>query len=184
LFEADGPNTSSIYEFTPGGARSTFASEASWRPAGLAFNSTGDLFMSDMPNGIIYEFTPSGVPSIFAWGLVYPSGLAFNSVGDLFVADGMGNIFEFTPGGTCSTFASGSGLYSIYYRGLAFDSSGNLFEADAGSGNIYEFTPDGVQSTFASGLNHPAGLAFQSVPEPVTLLLLGLGGLAIVRKRR
>jgi hypothetical protein len=60
---------------------------------------------------------------------------------------------------------------------------GNLFEADAGSDNIYEFTPGGTRSTFASGFL-PSALAFQPIPEPATVFLLGLGGLALLRKRR
>jgi MYXO-CTERM domain-containing protein len=43
---------------------------------------------------------------------------------------------------------------------------------------------DGKRSTFASGLGDPWGLAFQPIPELATLLLLGLGGLALLRKRR
>ena len=97
----------SIYEFTPGGAQSTFASGL-YHPFGLAFDSAGDLFESDGGSGNIYEFTPGGVRSTCASGLSQPDGLAFNSAGDLFVSDyGSGNIYEFTPGGVRSTFASG-----------------------------------------------------------------------------
>jgi hypothetical protein len=95
-----------IYEITPGGARSTFASGLT-RPFGLAFNSAGNLFEADYDSGNIYEFTPGGARSTFASGLTRPFGLAFNSAGNLFEADyDSGNIYEFTPGGTQSTFAS------------------------------------------------------------------------------
>ena len=75
-----------IYNFTPGGARSTFASGLN-EPEGLAFNSAGDLFEADLLGGNIYEFTPGGVRSTFASGLNQPLGMAFNSAGNLFVAN-------------------------------------------------------------------------------------------------
>jgi sugar lactone lactonase YvrE len=162
LFVADF-GSDNIYEFTPGGTRSTVASGLNY-PQGLAFNSAGDLFEADEDNqiggGNIYEFTPGGAKSTFASGL-NPEGLAFNSAGDLFEADAVsGNIYEFTPGGTKSTFASGLN----WPTELAFNSAGDLFESDTGSGNIYEFAPGGAKSTFASGLN-PEGLAFNSAGD-------------------
>ena len=66
LWRIDG--SGNIYEFTPGGARSTFASGLD-SPGGLAFNSAGDLFVADSDSGNIYEFTPDGVQSTFASGL-------------------------------------------------------------------------------------------------------------------
>ena len=66
----------SIYEFTPGGVKSTFASGLAF-PTGLAFNSAGDLFAADLDTGNIYEFTPGGIQSTFATGLYGPTGLAF-----------------------------------------------------------------------------------------------------------
>jgi len=159
LFEADSASYN-IYEFTPGGAQSTFASGVG--VAGqLAFNNAGDLFAADSGTGEIYEFTPNGAQSTFASGLNHPNGLALNSAGDLFVADwGNNSIYEFTPSGSQSTFASG--LNSP--QSLAFDNAGNLFEADSVSGNIYEFTPSGSQSTFASGVN-PYRLVFNSAGD-------------------
>jgi hypothetical protein len=79
-------------------------------PVGLAFNSTGDLFVGSVGNGNIYEITPTGEQSIFASGLgslLVPAGLAFNNAGDLFVAPRGSSIYEFTPGGIKSAFASG-----------------------------------------------------------------------------
>jgi hypothetical protein len=161
LFVSGGGGSGYIYEFTPGGVKSTFASDLN-HPHTLAFNIAGDLFEADGNSNNIYEFTPGGVKSTFASDLNAPHGLAFNSAGELFETDGQsGNIYEFTPSGVKSTFASGLNTP----RGLAFNSGGNLFEADSGSGNIYEFTPDGVRSTFASELNAPFGLAFNSAGD-------------------
>jgi sugar lactone lactonase YvrE len=156
LYASDG--SGNIYEFTPGGTRSTFASGLD-QPFGVAFDSAGNLFEADQFSGNIYKFTPGGTRSTFASGLSSPAGLAFDSAGNLFAADeGSGIIYKFTPGGTRSAFASGL----IAPTGLAFDSAGNLFAADLGSGNIYEFNPEGGKSTFASVLNAPSGLAFDS----------------------
>jgi hypothetical protein len=50
-------------------------------PAGLAFNSAGDLFVADdqvpIGSGKIYEFSPDGTQSTFASGLDNPGFLAF-----------------------------------------------------------------------------------------------------------
>ena len=75
LFETD-LHSGNIYEYTPGGARSTFASGLD-EPYGLAFNSAGDLFAAAWGSGNITEITPGGVQSTFASGLDYPTGLAF-----------------------------------------------------------------------------------------------------------
>ena len=45
LFEAD-YGSGNIYEFTPGGAKSTFASGLGY-PEAVAFNNAGDLFVSN-----------------------------------------------------------------------------------------------------------------------------------------
>jgi hypothetical protein len=140
-----------IYEFTPGGVQSTFASGLS-NPAGLAFNSGGDLFEADYASGNIYEFTPSGVKSTFATGLSLPSGLAFNSAGDLFVADfSAGNIYEFAPSGVQSTFATG--LQGP--RGLAFQPQASIFSGLTASQSINYGAPAitlaGTVSTMGPG---------------------------------
>jgi len=108
-----------IYEYTPSGVQSTFASGLA-DPFGLAFNSAGNLFEADgneqpFPSGTIYEFTTNGVRTTFASEAA--GGLAFDSAGNLFEADFFtGTINEFTPGGTQTTFASGLN----YPTGLAF----------------------------------------------------------------
>ncbi|MGD0746048.1 MAG: PEP-CTERM sorting domain-containing protein [Verrucomicrobiota bacterium] len=190
LFETD-YHSGNIYEYTPGGVLSTFAT-VSPAPQALAFNSAGNLFVGTgygNGNESITEITPNRTQSTFASGLSYIQGLAFNSLGDLFEADGgSGKIYEFAPDGTpMGAFASG--LDSPC--GLAFNSLGDLFEMDSDSGKIYEFAPDGTpMGVFASGLGGAVGLAFQGetlpVPEPSALGLLAVGmfGLTLLRRRQ
>jgi hypothetical protein len=153
-----------IYEITPGGVQSTFASGMNY-PGGLAFNTAGDLFVANSadngPGGSIVEITPGGTESAFATG-IDPIPLAFNSSGGLFEGDyNSGNIYEFSPGGVRSTFATGLS----FPLAMAFNNAGDLFVGagyGVGNGYIEEITPGGTASTFASGLSFPGGLAFNS----------------------
>ncbi len=106
LFVSD-RESGSVYEFTPSGTRSTFASGL-LGPLGLAFDHSGNLFVADFTANNIYEFTPSGTRSTFASGLNGPEGLALDRNGNLFVADSeSNNIYEFNPRGQISQFAAG-----------------------------------------------------------------------------
>ena len=80
-------------------------------PWGLAFDASGNLYVSNYGNGnglTVTKITPDGTQSTFANGLVGPGGLAFDQNGNLFVANIAGTtITEITPAGVKSTFASG-----------------------------------------------------------------------------
>lgn len=87
----------------------------SGHPYGLAFNSSGNLFVSSDTDDI-YEFVGgnlSGSAITFATGLDNPASLTFDSAGDLFVAEtGNGEILEYqnddgTLSSTPTTYASG-----------------------------------------------------------------------------
>src|SRR5437870_834881 len=59
LFVSGGdPGNGKIFEFTPDGVETTFASGLN-SPQNLAFDSEGNLFVVD--SGAIYKFTPDGV---------------------------------------------------------------------------------------------------------------------------
>ena len=171
----------SIYQYTPNGVQSIFASGLS-RPRGMAFDHFGNLFVANSTldvnqtlQGTIIKITPGGVQSLFANVLaqgpfgVFLEGLAFDHAGNLFVMaidlddpNLASTIYKFTPDGVGSTFGSilGQG------EDIAFDSAGNLFAANAGPDQtIYKFTPDGTRSVFvgpeAFDPDHgPIGLAF------------------------
>jgi sugar lactone lactonase YvrE len=145
-------------------AATTFVSGLTGGAGGLAFDSSGNLYVTNYGDNSIEKFTPGGVGTVFASGLNNPAGLAFDSSGNLFVAEYVGNndgmIEKFTPGGVGSVFTSGlNGPV-----GLAFDGAGNLFvSSDSGDQSIMRFSPDGVGSVFASATPYyPTGLAFDS----------------------
>ena len=114
-------NDQTIFKFAPDGTRTVFVGPSAFAagayPLGLAFDSSGNLFVStdcfcEPGSDTILEFTPTGVESTFATGLTNPRGLAFDSSGNLFVAESNdfpdGDILKFPPGGgTPTVFASG-----------------------------------------------------------------------------
>jgi len=64
-----------IYEFTPAGVSTTFASGLDL-PFSLVFNNEGNLFVSEIKSDSITEILPDGVQSTFASGPYVPYGLA------------------------------------------------------------------------------------------------------------
>ena len=169
LFVTSCINPGSIYEYTPGGTPSTFASTGLNYPYGLAFDSAGNLFVANSLDdagvgGYVTKITPGGVQSTIPSG-PDPKALAFNSSGDLFETDyHSGNIYKYSSGGVLSIFAT----VTPAPQALAFNSAGDLFVGTGyGSGNesITRITPNGTQSTFATGLSYITGLAFNSAGD-------------------
>ena len=117
LYAADAFDVT-IYKYAPDGTRTVFVGPSAFTstqlPAGLAFDSSGNLFVSTLgnrPNDAILVFTPTGMESTFATDLNNPHGMAFDAAGNLFVAETIrdtgGDILEFTTGGQRIVFASG-----------------------------------------------------------------------------
>lgn len=148
-----GTGNGSIFKLTPDGKRSTFASGL--QPEHLAFDRSGNLFVSDRNNQSILKLTPNGKKSTFAIGIKDPVDLTFDDKSNLFVLDkDSKSIFKFMPEGKQSTFASGL----TDPVDLAIDRSGNLF-VSASNGTISKFTPDGTKTTFFSKIGWPYAMA-------------------------
>ena len=164
LFVADYRNDL-IRKITPSGVVTTFAGSgtsgsadgtgtaASFNaPVDLAFDSNGNLFVSDHYGHLIRKITPSGVVTTFAGsgtaGSVdgtgtaasfnSPWGIAIDSNDNLFIGDYANSLIrKITPAGVVTTFAGGgtsgsadgTGTAASFSgpTGLSFDSDGNLF---------------------------------------------------------
>lgn len=152
-------------------------------PAGLAFDSAGNLYIADSSNNRVREVAVTGtITTVLGTGapgaalpnqLNVPTGLAVDPSGNLDVADsGNQRIQQVSPSGTIQTLP-GTG------RDVAADSKGDLFIADmsqvlelspalklttiAGGGS-YFFGGDGGPATSAR-LNGPVALALNASGE-------------------
>jgi sugar lactone lactonase YvrE len=146
------------------GAISTIVPPSLSSLAGLAFDSSGNLYIANFWGTVgnkVVKVSPDGITSDFIhdYGqLGNPSALAVDSSGNLYVADSRG-IFKISPDGYISSFPGGG--YGP--DALAFAPNGDLYVGNYGNNTVSKVTPDGVVTTFvASGLDGPVALAFDS----------------------
>lgn len=141
LYVAD-ISTDDIYEFTPGGAESTYATGFS-SPTSLAVDSLNDLYVVENGNGQIIEIKPGNVESTFATGIGGVMG-AVDATNNVYVLNSAKTaVLKISPGGTQTTFISGL-TSTDNISGFAFDASGNFYLSDAVMGSITEYTASGA----------------------------------------
>jgi hypothetical protein len=153
---------------------------------GVAFDSTGRLYVSDTDNHRIqvYTFDPNGKPVYFAtigetgvpgsdnnhfW---WPAKIAMDSFDRLYIADdGNFRIQRCTYAGgtswTCSRFhgtgSEGSGADQLGWAwGLGVDRNNNVYIADSTNNRVKKCDPNGNCSIFATNLNFPTDVAVDS----------------------
>jgi len=167
----------------------------------LAFDSTGNLFAGSYAGGN-RELFSNGSSLYFSKSFVGTgsyngvNGLAFNSAGTLFASittSVYSGLVSFNADYSTNAITTSGLPLPNSPTALAFDSNGNLFIGSAGGG-IKKMTPDGTVSYFSQdfissgSLTGVNGLAFQpqSVPEPSTYALFGIGaiGLLMVVRRK
>lgn len=147
-------------------------------PAGIGFNSSGSMFITEYSGNYIREINSSGTISTYAGTgaasstgdgaaaalatLKNPAGIAYDASGNMYVAEAGGNrIRKITAAGIISTIA-GTGTASSTGDGsaatsatlnsptdLAFDATGDLYISESGGNRIRKITiSTGNISTF------------------------------------
>ena len=159
---------------TQGNANGPALTAAFNRPAGLAFDASGNLFVSEIKGNYIRKITPAGIVSTFAGNgrdalangpgsaasFSSPNQINFDRAGNLFVADeGNQLIRKIGPGGTVSSYAgtgapgSADGTLTTATLtnpvGVAIDPSGLMYISDQGNGTVRKVDLAGQVSTFA-----------------------------------
>ena len=174
-------NSSRIYSIGESGSLSEFLNISTLTdgfPLDLAFDTTGRyngyMYLSLMEvNNENYQgvlsIDPQGNVTQFKAGGYWGANLAFDTTsgldfgGDLYVCGGA-KIFQLTPEGNLIQFLTTDRIIQDF----AFGSDGALYVMEVDSSSTYIDTVTISKITV--------------VPEPCTLLLLGLGGLLIKRK--
>ena len=109
-------------------------------PEGVATDTAGNIYVTDLMNSTIRKITPDGVVSTIA-----------GKAGEHGDADGPA---------TTARFAA--------LQDIAIDAAGNLFVVDSMNHNMRKITPDGVVSTVA-GQQSSFSEAYLSLPNGVTI---------------
>jgi sugar lactone lactonase YvrE len=110
-------------------------------PAGVAVDSSGNVYVVETGNSSILRISPSGTVTTLlnsGNGLSSPEGVAVDSSGNVYVANTGSNQILEDSGGTITTLASAFTFNQP--TGVAVDSSGNVYVADAGANSIEEIS--------------------------------------------
>jgi sugar lactone lactonase YvrE len=137
----------------PGYADGTGSAARFHGPTGLAFDASGNLFVSNFSDLTIRKITPGGVVTTAAgkgyvrtFGALGPSGVAFDSKGTMYCAVVFGGLYKFDSAGKPSVIPTPA-MTSGYPTGLAIDSGGNFFISSGRA--IWKVSASGAAAVFA-----------------------------------
>jgi sugar lactone lactonase YvrE len=176
-------------------------------PEGLAFDSSGNMWVGAENGQVVLEYTPtqfaasgSPTPNIIlnaTFKFSSPSHVAFDGSGNLWVVDegiangngGSGEVFKYTHAQIAGLTAGTIDLLPVFgislnafshLEAITFDGSGNLWLADEGSNNVYEFTANQLTATgLATDLTPAVVLSASSRGGSCHLSLDGPYGVAV-----
>lgn len=187
---------------SPGTADGTGTAARFNSPAGVAVDSSGNVYVADAANCCIRKITPGGGVTTLAgtagtFGTTdgtgaaarffLPFGVAVDSSGSVYVADTYNQtIRKVTAGGVVTTFAGtagspgstdGTGTAALFRspRSVAVDSSGNVFVADYDNDVIRKISSAGVVLTLAGS----AGVKGSTDADGAAARFRGPSGIAV-----
>jgi hypothetical protein len=126
-------------------------------PAGVATDSSGDVYVADVGNNRIDEFSPAGAfIEAYGWG----------------VADGMSQFETCTT--TCRAGSHGGGAGQFYVPdGVATDSSGDVYVTDYYNNRIDEFSAVGALCASAPSITTQPAARTVTAPAAATFTAAG-----------
>jgi sugar lactone lactonase YvrE len=152
----------SLFKISPDGEIEGFSGEIP-NPTGIAFDPSGQMYVSSRLNGTVYRVGAFGEPVAFAQNLGVATGLAFNADGTLFVGDRSGTIYRVNGIGEATPWATHEPSVSAYH--LAFGPDNDLFVTGptvSSFDSVTRFDRNGTPSVYFRGLGRPQGMAFDT----------------------
>jgi sugar lactone lactonase YvrE len=131
---------------------------------GMAFDGTGQLYVSSRYDGTVYRVAPNGSISTYAEGMGIATGIAFDREGSLYVGDRSGTIWRIAPDRQIFVYATLEPSVAAYH--LAFAPDGLLYVSGPTTSSfdaIYSVDSHGTVNVFYRGLGRPQGLAFDAL---------------------
>jgi sugar lactone lactonase YvrE len=130
-------------------------------PTGIAFDQTGNLFVTNRADGEVYRVERDDEVVPFASDLGIATGIAFDSDGVMHVGDRSGTIYRVESFGSAESFAVLEPSVSAFH--IAFGPDGRLFVTApklSGFDAVYAIDKDGYEQIFYRGFGRPQGMAF------------------------
>ncbi|HEY0322407.1 MAG TPA: hypothetical protein VGC66_15735 [Pyrinomonadaceae bacterium] len=150
----------SIFRIDANGELDAFSGDIT-NPTGMAFDPSGQMYVSSRLDGTVYRISHFKEPVAFAQNLGVATGLAFDAEGSLYVGDRTGTIYSVNGIGEERAFAQLEPSVSAYH--LAFSPDNHLYVTGptvSSYDSIMRVDENGEVSVFYRGLGRPQGLAF------------------------
>ena len=143
------------------GPVTTLVSSGLNSPAGVAVDTSGNLYIADQNNNAIKKWSASTqqLTTLVSSGLNSPFGVAVDGSGNVYITDRGNAAIKEWSASTQQVTTLVSGLFNAYL--VAVDGSGNVYFADPNNGAVKEWSPSTQQVTtlVSSGLGLPYGVA-------------------------
>src|SRR5207237_743750 len=130
-------------------------------PTGIAFDETGDLYVTNRSDGEVLRVVGNEDVQLYASHLGIATGIAFDRDGAMYVGDRSGTIYRIPRPSLVETFAMIEPSVAAFH--LAFGLDGDLYVTSPGFAShdiVYCIDRKGVVQPYFRGLGRPQGLAF------------------------
>jgi sugar lactone lactonase YvrE len=151
-----------IFRIDTNGELSDFSGDIA-NPTGIAFDKSGQMFVTSRMDGNVYRVTPFKEAVAFARNLGVATGLAFDREGRMYVGDRTGTIYQVNGIGEEKPWAHLEQSVSAYH--LAFGPDDALYVTGptvSSFESVMRIDRSGEVSVYYRGLGRPHGLAFDS----------------------
>lgn len=149
-----------IFRIDANGEISDFSGDVA-NPTGIAFDNSGQMFVTSRLDGNVYRITPFKEAVAFAKNLGVATGLAFDRDSRMYVGDRTGTIYRVNGIGEEQAWAQLEPSVSAYH--LAFGPDDALYVTGptvSSFESVMKINRNGEASVFYRGLGRPHGIAF------------------------